>query len=260
MKKFILLRKKEFLVSTKVYVRNSSGIMTSRPVIFRTEGAHPHLRSTAAKTIPASFTTDDEQLIAAMYCDPGSGTRFVEEGDLDGLKKQAPLVVTKEAAEIAALKQLFDDTGLNFNPNLPVEVLRAQYSIHMQSEGSKIKPSEPKQIPHTPVNVVSQIQKGAEQARALYEAKYGEPVPMEYWNDLAFLDGLSNPEFDAKAYIATRAGVETTKEIMGETLSGEVGSTETIADLQAKYAEKFGKNPAPAYKNDADWLKSKLAE
>lgn len=256
MKKFILLKKKEFLVSTKVYVRNSAGIMTSRHVIFRTEGAHPHLRSTAAKTIAASFTTDDEQLIAAMYCDPGYGTRFVEEGDLDGLKKQAPLVVTKEAAEIAALKQLFDDTGLNFNPNLPVEVLRAQYSIYMQSAGSNIKPSEPKQIPHTPVNVVSQIQKGAEQARALYEAKYGEPVPVEYWNDLAFLDGLSNPEFDAKAYIATRSGGES----IDETLGGEVGGSETIADLQAKYAEKFGKNPAPAYKNDADWLKSKLAE
>lgn len=256
MKKFILLRKKEFLVSTKVYVRNSAGIMTSRPVIFRTEGAHPHLRSTAAKTIPASFSTDDEQLIEAMYCDPGYGTRFVEEGDLDGLKKQAPLVVTKEAAEIAALKQLFDDTGLNFNPNLPVEVLRAQYSIYMQSAGSNIKPSEPKQIPHTPVNVVSQIQKGAEQARALYESKYGEPVPVEYWNDLAFLDGLSNPEFDAKAYIATRSRGES----IGETLGGEVGGSETIADLQAKYAEKFGKNPAPAYKNDADWLKSKLAE
>lgn len=63
---------------------------------------------------------------------------------------------------------------------------------------------------------------------------------------------------------ATQKKVETPKEwldIVEEILPQEVASdewTQTLEQLQKLYVEKFGKQLPPAYKNNAEWIKSKL--
>ena len=93
------------------------------------------------------------------------------------------------------------------------------------------------------VNVEQQLQEQAQQARELYEKRYGEPVPDEYANDKAFLSALlSDPKWDAKAYMKEK----------------EDDLPNSADALWPIYRETFGKNVANIKKNDVAWMKAQI--
>jgi len=160
------------------------------------------------------------------------------------------------------MKNLFDSVGLEFNPAMDINVLKKMYEFHVHALAgtNKVSESPAKEIPATPVNVQKNITDGVIEAQAKFKEIYGYPVPDVVVDDLAFYDGLSNPDFDAEAYIASKS-----KEVEGEDIdemvdAGEIAVEPTIEQLRQKYFDKFGTNVANIKKNDAAWIKAKLAE
>jgi hypothetical protein len=256
---FILLRKRTFRRHAKIYIKNPQGVFVAKYVTFTTEHLiDAKLRSSNAKTKNAEYKTIEKAEIEALMSAGGYGTVFALKGDKEGKLKQTKIVHTSEDLRKAGLRPLFNDSGLTFDESKSYSVLRAEYDKSIIAEYGKDKP-EPKLILAEKVDVSASIVQVKESARAAYKEKYGKEVPECVFNDIAFLDGMSNPAFDAGAYIE---GVEsrTGSDLPGTKEEIPPNGEPTIENLTAQYHDKFGKLPAKAYKNNADWLKGKLEE
>jgi hypothetical protein len=254
---FVLTNKRTFKRSVNIFVYDSTGKLEKRNIIFTTE----HLvdksqRSDVAQTVPAQYFVKSDAEASGLLSNSSYGKTFVRIDDPEGKLKLPTRFVSPDDAEKAALKILFDKAGLEFNPAYDTNVLKKEYEIYVSALAgtNKITESSAKEIPAKKVDVVAGIADGVKVAKAKFEEKYGYPLPDIVANDLAFLDGLSNPDFKAEEYIANKQK----KEVEGEVDTPE--KEPTIEELQKAYFDKFGTNVANLKKNDAAWIKSKLAE
>jgi hypothetical protein len=251
---FILKKTKPFRYFTNIYLKSEDGKTEKRNVTFTTEHkVSEKQRNKNARKINAELSTNDEKVYDGLLRSPAYGKTFVLKGDDEGKLKKEPFNITPLDAKKIALKNLFEAAGLEFDSEKSPEVLEEEYRIFASAiTGINIKKNGPAEIHHVPVDVEQQLLEHANTAREAYKAKYKEDVPDEYKNDLGFLSALSDPKFDAKAYMEKAEGdvadePKTDKEYL-------------IEDLQAKYFDKFKVNVANAKKNDAAWIKKKLEE
>jgi hypothetical protein len=233
--------------------------MIDRVLPFTTEHlVHVKQRKTRARQTAAEYTTSNEAEIEALFADSGYGKDFVLKGDPEGKLKKPTRVVTAMDAERIALRGLFKNIDLQFDESKPIEVLKEEYKIHASAlAGKKIEKSTASKIPIEQVDVKQSMAETAEMARKIYYDKYGEPVPEEVYDDLAFLSALSDPNFNAKGYIENLSKVDDLATKPDATVP-EI-ETRTLDQLQKAYFEQEGKNVPNPKKNDAAWIKAKLA-
>lgn len=258
-KTFVLKRKKTFRRGVTVFVKDIYGKLSPRVLKFSTEHLVPvKLRKTRARVMPAEYTTSNPDEIDALLCDLSYGKDFFLIGDSEGKLKRDPRIVSKMDSEKMALKGLFEMINLPFDETKPLAVLQEMYKIQASAlSGRKIeKVSGPTPITIEKVDVAQSMADTADAARKIYEDKYNKPVPEEVTNDLGFLAALGDPGFDAEKYIANLGG-EYAEEVKQDDSGGD---TRTIGDLQKEYFDKFKTNVANSKKNDAAWIKNKLAE
>ena len=256
-KTFVLKRKKTFRRGVRVFIKGMDGKFTDRVLKFSTEHLSPvKLRKTRARIIAAEYTTSNQEEIEALFSDSAYGKDFFLKGDSEGKLKQATRIVSKMDSEKMALKGLFEMINLPFDETKPLAVLQEMYKIQASAmSGRKIeKTSGPTPIPIEKVDVAKEMAKTVGVAHKIYEDKYGKPVPEEVSNDLGFLSALGDPDFDAEKYIAGLGGEDEVEEVPSDE------DEKTIEDLQKAYFEKFKTNVANSKKNDAAWIKKKLAE
>jgi hypothetical protein len=257
-KTFVLTRKKTFRRGVTVFIKDINGKLTARVLKFSTEHLAPiKLRKTRARTIAAEYTTSNSDEIDALFSDLSYGKNFILKGDIEGKLKRAPRIVSKMDSEKMALRGLFEMINLPFDETKPLAVLQEMYKIQAQAlSGRKIeKVSGPTPIHIEKVDVAQSMADTADVARKIYKDKYGKPVPEEVHDDIAFLSALGDPGFDAEKYIANLGGeeVEVKKDVTDK-------DTRTIEDLQKAYFDKKKANVPTNKKNDATWIKKKLAE
>ena len=237
---------------TRLYIKRSEDQkVEKRNVVFSTENRVTDKdRLEKAREIPAEYATNDPIIIDALLRDPGYGKTFVHKDDPEGKRKKASFNITIVDAKTSALRNLFAHQGMEFDENKSYEVLEKEYQIHIAAlAGANAKDSAPAPIPHTKVDVAQEITDKAINAVEAYEAKTGTIVPEELKNDLGFIDGLSNPEFDAAAYIAKH---NEKSEVEPEALPS------TPAELQKIYKDEIGKNAPIPKKNDVTWLQNAI--
>ncbi|MDD4971896.1 MAG: hypothetical protein PHT07_20920 [Paludibacter sp.] len=264
-KTFILTKTKTWKREVRVFIMNQNKKYIEKLLPFTTEHVvSTKQRNTRGHIVPAQFVTSDPVIIEALYRDPAYGKDFIEVGDAEGKKKQPSIVINESDRQLVALRGLFKLAELPMDETLPYDVLKEQYEIHMTAISGKNKESKPAEIPHAPIDVKASIEQGVAAARQKYEDDYGDPIPAIVANDLAFLDGLSNPNFDAQKYIEemiAKANVpeEEVKEQAKE--QSEVKSpAEEKEALHKAYFEKTGKNVPNMKSNDLAWIKAKLEE
>lgn len=252
--RFVLKNRRTFKRSLNIYVPIASGKVNKKNIAFTTEHLVPkEQRSTNAMKVAAQYLAINELEVDALMTNSAYGITYVRIDDPEGKLKKETRIVTSEDAEKAALKNLFEVAGLEFDPLLQNSVLKAQYAINLEAKGGirKIEKSTISSIPSTPVDIVKNMQDGIASAKALFAKNYGYEVPAVVSNDLAFFDGISNPEFDAEAYIASK-----TAPLEEEVKVKEV--EETIEVLRQKYFEKLGTKVPNPKNQDSAWIKSKL--
>jgi len=252
---FILMQTKNFRHTINVFLKSTDGKTDKRSCVFTTEHkVNEQERTGNARKIPAEFSTNNPDLIEGLYRDTGYGKTFVHKDDPKGERKKTPFTkfnVDPKDARKVALKNMFEIHGLEFDSDKAVEVLEQELSIHVSlTKGINAAQSTAKEVPHVPVNVEQQLLDKSNEAISIYAERYGEELPDKFKNDKALLSALlDDPEFDAKGYIASKGGDEPQEEL-----------PDSIEELQALYLQLKGTNPAPAYKNNPDWLKAKIKE
>ncbi len=259
LKTFVLKRKKTFRRGVRVFIKGIDGKFTDRVLKFSTEHLAPvKLRKTRARAIAAEFTTSNSDEIEALFSDSAYGKDFFLKGDPEGKLKQATRIVSKMDSEKMALKGLFEMINLPFDESKPLAVSQEMYKIQASAmSGRKIeKGSGPTPIPIEKIDVAKSMAETADVARKIYEDKYGEPIPeiineLPHEQYLGFLSALGDPGFDAEIYI---------KNLGSEPVETEEDKPQSIDALQKAYFDKFGKNVPNPKKNDAAWIKRKLAE
>lgn len=253
-KTFILLQNKDFRRSVRLFLKDKENKVDARRVKFTTEHkVSEKERNTRARKTPAEYSTSDEKIYDGLLRSHGYGKTFVLKDDPKGKLKREPFDITPVDARKAALKNMFDAAGLEFDINKSNEVLEEEYRIQVGAKtGVKIEGSTASEIPHVHVDVEKELLVQANDAREAYKAKYNEDIPDEYKNDLAFLSALSSPKFDAKAYMGQSPE--------DSDVVDEGGSEETIEELREQYLEAKGVNVPTPKKNDKDWIKKKLTE
>lgn len=258
---FVLTNKRTYKHSLNIYPFDTMGKMEKRNIVFTTE----HLvdktqRSDAAKTIPAQYFAKNDAEVNALLSNSGYGVTFVRIDDPKGELKLPTTFVSPEDAEKAALKLNFDQVGLKFNPGFDLKVLKMQYEQHVHALAgvNKVLQGSATEIPVKQVDFEAERNAAIATAKAKFEEKYGYPVPEIVANDIAFIDGLSNPAFDAQAYITAKE--EAAKNAESGNVPEKGNPIETIEELQKKYFDKFGKNVANIKKNDSAWIKGELAK
>lgn len=257
---FVLTNKKTWRREVRVFVMNVNKKFEERLLPFTTEHrVNNKQRTVLGRNTAAEFVTSDPVLIDAMYRDSAYGKDFTEKGDLEGLKKKPTLIINDKDRQIVALRGLFGAVGLFMDEKLPYDVLKEQYEIHMSAiSGKKSDKVQATEIPHVPINVLQSIADMKQAARQKYEDEYGDPIPEIVANDTAFLDGLSNPDFDAQKYIdAKLAELKPVEEEKTEEVPAPANEKET---LHAAYFAKTGKNVPNMKSNDLAWIKAKLEE
>lgn len=261
---FILLKKKTFRHDLKLYFKGIDGKLEQRIVTFTTS----HLvsekgRATSARTKNAEYITSDERIIDALYRDSGYGIRFVHRDDLNGERKRDSFNVTPLDASRLALRNLFNAIGLEFDESKSNEVLTKEYQIHVSAKaGVDMTQSTAREIPHTPIDVQKSLQDQIDAARNIYQERYGSPVPDEFYNDVAFLSALSDPKWDAQAYISANTTVDEDPPVDPPQGPDEEGLElpDTPEELWPIYKEATGKNVPNPKKNDAAWMKKAILE
>lgn len=267
-KTFVLTNPKTWKREVRVFIMNANKKYDEKLLTFTTEHVViSKQRNTRGHVVPAQYITSDPVIIEALYRDPAYGKNFTEENDPEGKKKQTSILINENDRQLVALRGLFELAELPMDEKLPYDVLKEQYEIHMTAMSGKNKESKPDKIAHTPVDVKQTIEQGIAAARQKYEEDYGDPIPAIVANDLAFLDGLSNPAFDAQKYIdAKLAEVEELAKNGAETTGGDkpkpakASPTEEKETLHKAYFEKTGKNVPNMKSNDLAWIKAKIEE
>lgn len=245
---FELVSGRVYRHSMRIFLRGNDGNYGTRTVVFsKAHSVKPEMRNEAATAAghKAQLIVSDEALLEAMYRDSAYGKTFIEKGDEKGEKKQASYNITEKDAEKIVLQRQFEIHGIDFDGRKDVSILKAELQLFLEGlTGRKVEGSAPMPPIVNNVDVAGDIANAAEQARELYKEKYGEEVPEEFTNDMTFLSGLADPNWDAKGYIERKSQPDEL----------------TLDELQAKYKELYGTNPANAYKTNAEWLKTKIAE
>lgn len=260
---FVLTNKKTWRREVRIFVMNVNKKFEQKLLPFTTEHrVNNKQRTVLGRNTAAEFITSDPILIDAMYRDSAYGKDFTEKGDPEGLKKKQTLIINDNDRQIVALRGLFAAVGLFMDEKLPYDVLKEQYEIHMSAmSGKKSEKTQATEIPHVPVDVKLSIEQGILAARQRYEDDYGDPIPDIVTNDLAFLDGLSNPAFDAQKYIdAKLAEVEKPAEVESGDESKDESTVSEKEALHKAYFDKIGKNVPNMKSNDLAWIKAKLEE
>jgi len=254
---FILLQNKWFRWTVKLFLKTSNNKVDQRNIKFTTEHkVSEKERSRNARLTPAEFSTSDPIIIDGLLRDTGYGKTFVMKDDLAGEKKRESFKTTPLDVKKIALRNLFKASGLDFDEDKDYEVLAEEYNFYIAAtNGVVIGKSSATEIAHIPVNVHQELLDTVASARKVYEDKYGEAIPAEYANDMGFLSALSDPNWDAKAYIAEQSVNE--EEVKEDDQDQDV---ETAESVQKLYFETFGVNVAPPKKNDLGWMKKKIEE
>ena len=249
---FILLQKKWFRCTIKLFIKTGDNKVDQRNVKFTTEHKISEKeRNRNARKIAAEYSTADEVIIDAVYRDTGYGKTFVHVDDPEGKRKLEPFVVTPLDARKIALRNLFKTAKLEFDGTKSADVLTEEYNIHVSAQtGVVVAKGKATEITHEKRDVQQEMLSGAELAREAYEKKYGEPIPEEFKNDLGCLSALADPKWDAKAYIAEKE----TKVPSNE----PDGLPDKAKDLQEIYFKEFAKNVANPKKNDIGWMKAQI--
>lgn len=204
-----------------------------------------------ARNVAAEYATDDPILINALLSDTGYGKDFVLKNDPEGKKKRVSAKITNADHKRIGLQRLFGYINLPWDDELPTEVLESQYATHVNALGSvDASKSTATQIPVKEVDPLAELEAGKEAAREAYKEKYGEEIPGDFVNDIALLDGMSNPDFDAQAYIEANTQKD-------EPSSKNV---ETAEYWQEEYKKALGTAVANPMKNNIEWMKKKIAE
>jgi len=255
---FVLKKTKDFRRSMRLNLK-TDGKIDQRNIKFTTEHkVSEKERNKNARKIPAEYSTSDEKIYDGLLRSPAYGKTFVLVGDPEGKLKREPFDITPVDAKKLALKNIFEKANFEFDSKKTNEVLEAEYLLQISANtGVKIEEGEAKTIPLQPVNIEQELHKQVVEAREAYKTKYGESIPDEFANDLAFLDGLSNPDFDAKEYMESKSQDDIPESPVPED-GPPVSEEETIEDLRQKYFDKLGVNVPTPKKNDAAWIKSKL--
>ena len=261
-KVFVLTNKRTYRRSVRVFVKGQDGKVADRLCLFTTEHlVNDQERNTNARQLAAQFSTNNESLYHSLLADSGYGKDFVLKGDPEGKLKEASQKLSPEDVKKATLAALFSGAKLKFDGNKPIELLEMEYAMHVQAlSGAKMQISAPAPIPHNIVDVAKQMADIKAAARQKYEDDYGDPVPPVVYDDLAFLDGLSNPDFDAQKYIESKLAEPA--ETGGEPEADEILEPEDKKedDIHSLYFKKFGKHVPIPKKNDTAWIKGKLSE
>nr|WP_319265294.1 hypothetical protein [uncultured Draconibacterium sp.] len=260
-KTFRLSNPRTWKREVRVFMLNKEKKFEQILLPFTTEGEVPaKMRTKRGRTIPAKYSTSNPEIIRALYSDSAYGKDFYEVGDEKFENKLPTLVVTKEDAELVALRSLYKGANLEFVESDSLEVAKKKYEIHLSALAgvNKIGESTATEIPHIPVDPQKQMNEAIAKGKADYEKKYGEPVPEEIAGDkkklLALIDGLNTPGFNVQAYVAEATKVD-------EEESTEEESPEpTKEELLKKYFDKFDKNVPNTKKNDLGWIKDQLAK
>ena len=249
---FILTQKKWYRYTLKLYLKTADEKIDQRNIKFTTEHkVSEKERNRNARKVAADYSTADEKLIDGLYRDPGYGKTFVHIDDPEGERKLEPFIITPIDARKMALRNLFKAANLDFDQRKSAEVLTEEYNIHVSaSTGVVLTKGEATEIVHEKRDVVSEMQNAVAMANEVYEEKYNEPIPDDFKNDLGFLSALSDPKWDAKAYIAERQTVDDGED--------EDVLPETAKELQEIYFKEFGKNVANIKKNDTGWIKARI--
>ena len=259
---FILTQKKTFRHNLKLYIKDSDGKIDKRNITFTTEHkVKDKERSKRARKIAGEYSAIDEKIIDALYRDTGYGKTFVHVDDPEGKRKRDAFVITTFDAKKIALRGLFKNADLKFDESKSAEVLTEEYRIHISAQTDKVvRKGDATQIPHEPVDVKQQLADTVNQAHAIYEEKYGEPVPEDYVTDLAFLSSLADPKWDAKAFMAEKDKESKDVEEPIPDASNSNGLPDTAEALWPIYKEVLGVNVANPKKNDPAWMKKKILE
>jgi len=257
---FVLLQTKPFRYFLKLFMKDKEQKIFHKMITFTTEHkVSEKERTKNARLKAAEYSTSDEAEIKALYQDTGYGKLFVNKDDPEGKRKQERFDVTPLDAKKMALRNLFAAINLPFDGNKPVEVLTEEYRIHVIAKtGVQIQTGEAKTIPLDVRDVQKTMEEQAEAARKLYEEKYGEPIPGEFTNNLAFLSSLADSNFDAKAFIASNQTKDDDSE--GGAPEEKDDLPDDAATLGEMYFNAFGKNVPNPKKNDTAWIKLKLKE
>jgi hypothetical protein len=260
-KVFVLTDERTYKRSLNIYVYDPAGKLEKRNIVFTTE----HLidksqRSTNAKRVAAQYFAQSDAEVRALLSSSGYGKTFVRIDDPAGKLKLPTVFVSPDDAEKAALKILFDKAKLEFDPRHDASVLKKEYEIYIMTLAgtNKIGESTAKEIPGEPVNVQAGIENGVNKAKALFQEKYGYPIPEIVENDLGFLSWISDcdaPADKVEKYISDK------EKSLDKSVPTE-GSIEepTLEELQKQYFIKKNANVPNIKKNDAAWIKMKLAE
>jgi hypothetical protein len=260
-KKFVLVNKREYSRVVNIWPVGRDGKASKRSVKFTTERlVDVKQRQTAAKNVSAEYWAINDAEVDALLSSSAYGITFVRKDDPNGELKKPTRKITPENAKGIALKSMFEQAGLKYDGSLPYSVLKEQYAIHVEASAgvTKVKESGSVPIPSEKVDVQKSISDAVVKAKADFEEKYGYPVPDSVANDLAFFDGLSNPDFNADAYIKN---AELPKDDNPEEEIEEgPGDEKSIEEIREEYKAKFGTNVANPKKNDRNWMLSKINE
>ena len=264
-KVFVLTNKRTYRRSVRVWIKGQDGKVADRLCDFTTEHlVNDKKRNTNARTVAAQFSTKNEALYHALLADTAYGKDFVLIDDPEAKLKEASLKLSPDDIKKATLANLFNGAGLKFDPLKSIGILEMEYAMHIQAlSGKRMEVSAPAPIPHEVVNVGKNISELKKAARQAYEDKYGDEVPAVVYDDVTFLDGMSNPDFDAQKYIESKL----VKPEVGEKSEGveELEEVDTLAkkpaeDVHDLYFKKFNKHVPVPKKNDIAWIKGKLNE
>lgn len=268
-KTFILTNTKTWSRQVRVFIMNQNKKYEERLLSFTTESVvNSKQRNDRGRTIAAEYITDDPIIIAALFRDSAYGKDFTMKGDENGELKTPTIIINDNDRQIVALRGLFRIAGLPMDETMPYDILKEMYEIHMAARAGKKQEQNITEIPLIKVDVKASIQDGINAARQKYMDDYGDPIPGIVANDLAFLDGLSNPAFDAKKYIDAKvAEAEKANEIEKQADTEvekapvkEVAPANEKEALHASFFAKFGKNVPNMKSNDLAWVKAKIEE
>ena len=252
---FVLLATKPFRHHLKLFISDGGNKTFQKIVTFTTEHkVTENERVTNARKKQAEYNTKNQSEIDALYRDTGYGKVFTHVDDPKGDRKKESFKVTPIDAEKIALRNLFNAAGLDFDGDKDVQVLNHEYRTYIAAtQGVKIGESTASEIKCSPVDVQKTIQDQVNEAIKSYEIKYNKPFPKfdNKEDTYAFIDGLSNPNFNPAKYIEEKS--------VSEAQEGD-DMPDTVEGMRELYKATFSEQVPVPKKNDIPWMKKKVKE
>lgn len=251
---FILTNTKEYRRGMTIFIKEMDGKIDKRQITFTTEHkVREQDRTTNARKVAAEYSTTDPKLIDGMYRDTGYGKTFVHKDDPNAERKLTAYNVTPLDTEKIALRNLFIGAGMEFDDKKDIKVLHKEYQIHMTAKaGVNIDgaQSTAKSIPSEQVDVMSSINSAIEAAKAKYVSEGKDWPALSRADELAFVDGLNTPDFDADKFLSGK---------VSETKEDDIWP-EDIEEMRQLYHQTLNVQVPVPKKNDMEWMKGKIQE